>query len=74
VTAVLTDAARLLTILARLHDDLANTRLQNANLRAAMRAALSAATDGETDPLDYLRWELPERQTPSPGADMGWCR
>jgi hypothetical protein len=74
VTAVLADAARLLSVLARLYDDLAETRLQNANLRAAMAAALGAAADGETDPLDYLRWELPERGTPSPGANGRWCR
>jgi hypothetical protein len=60
VTAVIADITALLSILARLCDELAAARLDNANLRAAIGAALGAAEDGEPDPLDYLRWELPD--------------
>ena len=38
--------------------ELAATRLDRANLIAAMRAALAADADGERDPLSYLRDEL----------------
>lgn len=71
VASVLTDVTGLLTILARLCDELAAIRLDNANLRAAMQAALGAAEDGEADPLDYLRWELPERDGASFDAGRG---
>jgi len=60
VVPVLADITSLLSILAQLYDELAAARLDNANLRAAINAALGAAQDGEPDPLDYLRWELPE--------------
>ncbi|HEV2372844.1 MAG TPA: hypothetical protein VGS19_11810 [Streptosporangiaceae bacterium] len=60
VTAVVSDVAALLSILAVLCDELARIRLENVDLRAAMRAALGAAADGGDNPLDYLRWELPE--------------
>jgi hypothetical protein len=70
VRPVITDTFRLLSELARLYEELAGLRLENANLRAAINAALSAAADGETDPLDYLRWELPEPPSPDTG---GWC-
>jgi hypothetical protein len=59
VISVIADITSLLTVLARLSDELAAARLDNANLRAAIGAALGAAEDGELDPLDYLRWELP---------------
>lgn len=59
VTSVIADITGLLSVLARLYDELAAVRLENANLRAAIGAALGAAQDGEPDPLDYLRWELP---------------
>lgn len=62
VLAVLSDVAGLLAALARSSGELATVRLDNANLRAAIQAALGAAEDGEPDPLDYLRWELPEGQ------------
>jgi hypothetical protein len=58
VIPVITDVAGLLAVLAQLCQQLASTRLDNANLRAAIQAALGAAEDGEPDPLDYLRWEL----------------
>jgi len=64
VAPVITDAAQLLTELARFYDQLTAARLEAANLRAAIHATLLAATDGEPDPLAYLRWELPEQLTP----------
>jgi len=61
VTAVLTDSRRLLRTLCQLTDELAAIRLDAANLRAAMQAALGAADAGEPDPLAFLRWELSEQ-------------
>jgi outer membrane murein-binding lipoprotein Lpp len=54
----LTDTATLAAHIAQLSADLERTRLDAANLRAAMRAALAAHAEGETDPLWYLRDEL----------------
>ena len=54
----LTDAATLAAQLTRLSADLERTRLEAANLRAAMRATLAAYAEGEQDPLWYLRDEL----------------
>jgi len=73
VTPVIADVTRLLSTLGRLYDELAGVRLEAANLRAAIGAALGAAADGEPDPLAYLRWELPEHPTPSPDSGRGWC-
>jgi hypothetical protein len=70
-TTVITDAIGLLAALAQLRAQLARTRLDNANLRAAINAALGAAEDGESDPLDYLRWELPEHGDTSPDPGRG---
>jgi hypothetical protein len=42
----------------RLRDALYTARLESANRLAAIRAALHAASDGEPDPLAYLRDEL----------------
>ena len=50
---------------ARLTAELAATRLDRANLLAAMRAAIAAHADGEPDPLSYLRDELNGRQMPA---------
>ena len=50
----------------RLTAELAATRLDMANLLAAIRATLAACADGEADPLYYLRDELSARQMPSP--------
>ena len=58
VSAIITDLSRLLAELAALYDELTTARLESANLRAAMQAALGAADDGEPDPLAFLRWEL----------------
>jgi hypothetical protein len=71
VVPVITDITGLLSTLARLSDELAIARLDNANLRAAINAALGAAEDGEPDPLDYLRWELPEHHGTSPNPGRG---
>jgi hypothetical protein len=58
VTHAITDIARLLIQVNRLYIALQNERIRSANLEAAMRAALSAHADGESDPLAYLRDEL----------------
>jgi hypothetical protein len=55
-----------------LHADLLEARLDAANLRAAIYAALGAAGDGDPDPLGYLKDELPAREQ-LPGCDRGWC-
>ena len=47
-----------------LNAELAATRLDRANLAAAMRAAIAADADGEPDPLYCLRDELAARQLP----------
>jgi hypothetical protein len=54
----LADIARLLTEITSLHSQLSESRLRAANLEAAIRAALGAHSDGETDPLSYLRDEI----------------
>jgi len=54
----LTDAATLAAQITRLSADLERTRLEAANLRAAMRATLAAHAEGEHDPLWYLQDEL----------------
>jgi hypothetical protein len=54
----LTDTAALAAQVTRLSAELDRVRLDRANLRAAMRAALAAHADSETDPLWYLRDEL----------------
>ena len=64
----LTDAATLAAQITRLSADLERTRLEAANLRAAMRATLAAYADGETDPLWYLRDELNAHETRSAGS------
>ena len=61
----LSDTATLAAQVTRLSADLERTRLDAANLRAAMRATLAAYADGEPDPLWYLRDELNAPQTPA---------
>ena len=56
----LDDMPALGAIVARLTADLAGTRMDRANLLAAMRATLGAHADGDADPLLYLRDELAE--------------
>jgi hypothetical protein len=54
------EAAFLLGEIIRLARKLAAARLESANRLAAIRAALGAAADGESDPLAYLRDEIGE--------------
>ena len=61
----LTDTATLAARITRLSADLERTRLEAADLRAAMRATLAAYADGEQDPLWYLRDELNAPQASS---------
>jgi hypothetical protein len=67
----LADVPALGSVVARLTAELAGTRLDRANLTAAIRAALAADAEGEADPLCYLRDELDERQALSqvPGGE-----
>jgi hypothetical protein len=58
IQTALTDARDLAAEVARLSAELAAARLARANALAAMRATLAAQSDGETDPLYYLRDEL----------------
>jgi hypothetical protein len=50
--------ARPLSETDSLREKLAAARLRAANLEAAMRAALRADSEGEIDPLSYLRDEI----------------
>jgi hypothetical protein len=58
VTHAITDIARLLMQVNRLYIALGQERIRSANLEAAIRAALGAESDGEADPLGYLRDEI----------------
>jgi hypothetical protein len=73
VGAALADCAALAADVARLADQLRAARLDRANLLAAIRAALAADSDAETDPLWYLRDALnaahSAAETPSGGRD-----
>jgi hypothetical protein len=62
----LADVPALGAVTTRLAAELAEARMDRANLLAAMRAAVAAHADGEPDPLYYLRDELAARQ-PRPG-------
>lgn len=70
ITPLTADTRALLIEVIRLEEELAGARLESANRLAAMRATLGADQDGETDPLAYLRWELPEKN-PSPETGRG---
>jgi hypothetical protein len=75
VTPVTRDTAHLLIEVMRLHKAVRSARLESANRLAAMRAALHAARDGETDPLAYLRDELPGHGSDEfPDAGRRWRR
>jgi hypothetical protein len=58
IQTALADARDLAAEVVRLSAQLATTRIGRANALAAMRAAIGAERDGETDPLSYLRDEL----------------
>jgi hypothetical protein len=64
----LADTAALCAQLSRLSAELERARLDRANLRAAIRAALAADADGEPDPMWYLRDELNAPQAPDPAS------
>jgi hypothetical protein len=69
VLPVTADTVRLLIEAIRLRDVLMDTRMESANRLAAIRAALAAAADNETDPLEYLRDQLAEEtMTAVPGS------
>ena len=61
LSAALADTSQLIAEVVRQRTDLAAVRLDRANLLAAIRAALAADRDGDTDPLAYLRDELADR-------------
>ena len=67
VDSALADVPALGAVITRLAAELTETRMDRANLLAAMRATISAHVDGETDPLYYLRDELDARQARSQG-------
>lgn len=69
VDDALADVSALGAVIARLSAELAETRIDRANLLAAMQATIGAQADGEADPLYYLRDELQARQGRS--ADHG---
>jgi predicted DNA-binding ribbon-helix-helix protein len=68
--AALADNLTLSAEVTRLTAELTATRLDRANLLAAIRATLAAHADGEADPQYYLRDELQARgQRPAePGS------
>ncbi len=49
--------------ITRLSAELGRTRLDRANLRAAIRATLIAHADGEPDPMWYIRDALDASDT-----------
>jgi len=65
VDHALADAPAMCAVIARLTAELAATRMDRANLLAAMRATIAAHADGDPDPLWYLRDELAARQATS---------
>jgi hypothetical protein len=71
IQTALTDARDLAAEVTRLSGDLAAARLGRANALAAMRAALGADSDGEPDPLSYLRDELHAAQSAAEGRAGG---
>jgi hypothetical protein len=70
VTILVIDIKRLIEEISRLQAALVSERLISANLRAAIRAALGAQSDGEPDPLAYLRDEIADAGNPR--SERGW--
>jgi hypothetical protein len=64
----LSDIPILTAELTRLHSELANARIDRANLAAAGRATIATYHSGEPDPLSYLHDELHAQGF---GADRG---
>ena len=71
VIPVTADTVRLLIEVIRLWDLLIGKRTESANRLAAMKAALGAAADDESDPLQFLRDEI--ATAPGDVEDAGWC-
>jgi hypothetical protein len=69
VDDALADVPTLGAVIGRLAAELVETRMDRANLLAAMRATIAAQEDGEADPLYYLRDELDARQERSHGHE-----
>jgi hypothetical protein len=67
VDDALADVPTLGAVIGRLAAELVETRMDRANLLAAMRATITAQADGEPDPLYYLRDELSAHQGRSQG-------
>ena len=65
--SALNDVPLLIAEISRLAEELQDTRLDRANLLAAVRATLAAHHDGDPDPLYYLRDELNARRSLPPG-------
>jgi hypothetical protein len=59
----LNDTVALSAEITRLSAELQDTRLDRANLLAAIRATLAAHADGEPDPMWYLRDALDAPET-----------
>ena len=58
LASAFTDLPALTAEITRLRTELADIRLDRANLAAAALATIAAHSDGEPDPLSYLRDEL----------------
>jgi hypothetical protein len=71
IDGALGDTAALSADITRLSAELHDTRLDRANLLAAMRAALAALADGEPDPMSYLRDELASPDMPATASRGG---
>jgi hypothetical protein len=67
VDRALAEVPAMGAVIARLTAELSDTRMDRANLLAAMRATIAAHQGGEADPLYYLRDELDARQGRSQG-------
>jgi len=63
VQDALDDTLALSAEVTRLSAEIDRTRLDCANVRAAMRATLAAHADGEPDPMWYLRDALDASET-----------
>lgn len=73
IQSALADVRVLASEVERLSATVAAARLDRANALAAMRAAIAAHSDGETDPLSYVRDELQAAQS-GPAARTGGNR
>lgn len=65
IDTALADLPAALADLGRARAELEAVRLDRANLLAAIRAALAADTEGEPNPLGYLRDELDTTEAPA---------